>query len=427
LVTKGIPEEGDVSRRTGGQITEPRDCTLAATVADAFRRSRLELVQAWLERIASYRAAHPARSPSVEMVDRMPALVDGIAWYLEHPTDAIDTATPAVASAIELCTLRHQQGLDTRDVLEDYMLLGEVLFDYLKLTVDDGRDGDDVVVCGHWLFHAIMLIEITTTSHFIRLEREQVAEREGRLQAFNRAVSHEIRNRIGTVINAGELLAVSDRLSPADRVRFAHIITRNAQEMRVTVDNLLVLARLEDDPGELRYASLRQVLTEVIKQVEALAKAARIDVELPEAVPDVDVNAAIQLVLTNYLTNAIKYRDPGVPRCFVRLAVTVQPRDGSEPELIVRVEDNGLGVPLEKRALLFQRFFRAHDRSRTQGTGLGLSIVRETVKALGGRAWADFPEKGSIFAFAVPCRFSRPRRRRTHVERRARAKKNITV
>jgi signal transduction histidine kinase len=412
-----------VSRRTGGQITEPRDCTLAATVAEGFRRSRIELAQAWLERIRSYRAAEPPRAPSSEMVARIPALVEGIAWYLEHPADAIDTATPAVASAIELCTLRHQQGFDTRDVLEDYMLLGEVLFDFLKVTVADARDGEDVMRCGHWLFHAIMLIEITTTTHFIRLGREQVAEREGRLQAFNRAVSHEIRNRIGTVINAGELLSAGDRLSPADRVRFAQIITRNAHEMRVTVDNLMVLARLEDDPRELRHAPLRQILGEVTKQVQALANAAQMEVELPEELPDVEVNAAVNLVLTNYLTNAIKYCDPGVPRRFVRVAVTLQPRAGSEPELIVRVQDNGLGVPVEKRAALFQRFFRAHDQTKTQGTGLGLSIVRETVKALGGRVWADFPEKGSIFAFAVPCRLSRVRRPRPPVDRRGWAKK----
>lgn len=407
-----------MSRRVGGQITEPRDCTLAATIAEALRRSRVDLAHAWLDRMASYRAADPPRPPSREMVDRMPALVEGIAWYLEHPGDAIDTTTPAVASAIDLCTLRHGQGFDTRDVLEDYMLLGEVLFDFLKATVTDLRDGGDVMVCGHWLFRAIMLIEITTTTHFIRLGREEVAEREGRLQAFNRAVSHEIRNRIGTLINAGELLTTSG-LSPKDRVRFAQLITRNAHEMRVTVDNLLVLARLEDDPRELRHASLRQVVTEVAKHVDTLAKAARIEIELPEELPDVEVNAAVHLVLTNYLTNAIKYCDPGEKRRFVRVAVALQPRDKADPEVIVRVQDNGLGVPFEKRAALFQRFFRAHDTTKTKGTGLGLSIVRETVKALGGRAWADFPEKGSIFAFAVPCRLSRVRRTRPGVERRA--------
>jgi signal transduction histidine kinase len=78
---------------------------------------------------------------------------------------------------------------------------------------------------------------------------------------------------------------------------------------------------------------------------------------------------------------------------------------GSVCEVVVRVSDNGLGVPQESREQLFQRFFRAHDQTVTgeEGTGLGLSIVRETVEAVGGRAWAEFPGDGSVFAFAVPC------------------------
>ena len=71
----------------------------------------------------------------------------------------------------------------------------------------------------------------------------------------------------------------------------------------------------------------------------------------------------------------------------------------------MRVRDNGLGVPEAMRAQLFERFYRAHETATAiEGTGLGLSIVRETAQALGGRAWAEFPEQGSMFAFSLPDR-----------------------
>jgi signal transduction histidine kinase len=76
-------------------------------------------------------------------------------------------------------------------------------------------------------------------------------------------------------------------------------------------------------------------------------------------------------------------------------------------ELAVYVRDNGLGVPVERRRLLFDRFYRAHTDTVTgaEGTGLGLNIVRETVESLGGRAWAEFPESGeTVFAFSLPSR-----------------------
>ena len=70
------------------------------------------------------------------------------------------------------------------------------------------------------------------------------------------------------------------------------------------------------------------------------------------------------------------------------------------------MRDNGLGVPPEKGLSLFQPFYRAHDdaATRAEGTGLGLSIVSETVASLGGRAWAEFPRNGSVFAFSLPYR-----------------------
>ena len=80
--------------------------------------------------------------------------------------------------------------------------------------------------------------------------------------------------------------------------------------------------------------------------------------------------------------------------------------DGAE-ELVVRVRDNGIGVPVEHRDRLFEHFFRGDAQSRgVEGTGLGLNLVQETVESLGGRAWAELEEEGSgaVFAFSMPYR-----------------------
>jgi len=75
---------------------------------------------------------------------------------------------------------------------------------------------------------------------------------------------------------------------------------------------------------------------------------------------------------------------------------------------VIEVTDNGVGVPADQHGKLFERFFRAGVDSTTgvEGTGLGLSIVRETVEALGGRAWAAFHDGKSVFAFSLPVRRS---------------------
>jgi len=116
--------------------------------------------------------------------------------------------------------------------------------------------------------------------------------------------------------------------------------------------------------------------------------------------------AAVELCLTNLLANAIKYSDPGAAERSVEVRGRLVVTDDTPQEVIVQVVDNGIGVPPEARARLFQRFFRAHEHTspEIEGTGLGLSIIRDTVAGLGGRAWAEFPEKGSVFAFSLPCR-----------------------
>ena len=115
----------------------------------------------------------------------------------------------------------------------------------------------------------------------------------------------------------------------------------------------------------------------------------------------------MELSLANLLSNAIKYCDPRKRERWVEVEATAgAPDERGVCELAVRVRDNGLGVPEEGRARLFERFFRAHAGSTPaiEGTGLGLSIVRETAESLGGKAWAEFPEGETVFAFSLPCR-----------------------
>ena len=90
----------------------------------------------------------------------------------------------------------------------------------------------------------------------------------------------------------------------------------------------------------------------------------------------------------------------------MRVEGAIEASDDAAPRAVVRVMDNGLGVPEEERGRLFERFFRAtHQHAgEVEGTGLGLSIVAQTAKALGGAAWAEFTDDRSTFAFSIPCR-----------------------
>ena len=387
------------------------DCPLAATLAERLRDTRMTLTTRWLERIASRVSLTPNRVfPTEELLDHVPLLILGIADYMESPAHAIPADAYVVAKAMELGALRHAQGFDEYEILKEYELLGGVLYAFLAEAIEDIDEPcsrGELLMCAHRLFHAVVLVQQATLSHYLRLTKEQLIEREERLRAFNRALTHEFRNRIGAVMGAAQLLDLTD-LSDAERQRLSGVVVRNVDSMRAVLENLLELTRGNVDARHQRHVRLPEAVAEAIRQLRDMARAQRVELRVADRLPDLEVSAAVvELSLTNFISNAIKYADPEKPARWVEVRGRIAGDAHDRPrEVIVEVRDNGIGVPERQRARLFQRFFRAHEGAApdVEGTGLGLSIVRDAVENLGGRVWAEFPAEGSLFAFAVPSR-----------------------
>lgn len=388
------------------------DCPLAIVLAARLRDARRELAGRWLERIAERVALDPNRIfPTDELLDHVPILIGGIADYLENPVNEVSADAPVVAKAMELGALRHAQGFDVYQILKEYEILGGILFVYLADASDQIPDPctkSELLYCGQRLFRAVTLIQQATTVHYLRLADEKIAEREERLRAFNRTVSHEIKNRIGTILGASVTLMELPDLAPDKRNNFIGMIVKNSRMMRHTIENLVALSRTVKEARQHRNVLLPQAAQEAARQIRETADDAKVQVSIDQ-LPPVEVNAAaVELCLTNYLSNAIKYADPNRTDRLALVSGSIEPGPKGHREIVVRVCDNGLGVPTERRDKLFERFFRAHDAttSEAEGTGLGLNIVRETVESLGGRAWAEFPASGTVFAFSLPYRRS---------------------
>jgi signal transduction histidine kinase len=390
------------------------DCRLARDLAQSIRASRRDLVKRWLERITDRVALPPDLVfPTEELLDHVPLLMDGIADYLADPADEITADVPVVAKAHELGELRHQQGFEAAQILKEYELLGGILFDHLEheaRALQSPAPPDDVLVCAHRLFRAVSVIQQYTTAHFLRLADERVAEREERLRSFGRTVSHELKNRIGAIQGANELLGMDGVGDDArQRERFTGIIEHNVTHVKTVLSDLTELSRIDAAEGPGRNVLLSDAAREVVRQLRDFADARQVEVRLADDLPAVEVpGAAAELCLSNYISNAVKYRDRTRSPSWVRVEgeVVDGAGEGGACEVVVRVRDNGLGVPAEAREGLFNRFFRAHEETVTgeEGTGLGLAIVRETMEAVGGRAWAEFAdEHGSTFALAFPC------------------------
>jgi signal transduction histidine kinase len=383
---------------------------LASTLAERLRESKRELVGRWLERIQARVTLNAIDVfPSESLLNHVPLLIEGIATYVESPGSDLDSEDPVGPKAMELGALRHEQGFDAYEILKELEILGGIVFSFLDDVADEpGVEGDrrDFLVCWQRVAYAIEMIRQATMTHFLRLSSEVVNEREDRLRRFNRMVAHELKNRVGAIRGAAHLMG-EEWLSREEATRFQRMILENSEELNRVLHNLESLSRIETDSRRSKNVLLPQAAAEAVRQLREMSQANGIDVDIADTLPSVEVDAAaVELCLVNYISNAIKYSDPRKERRRVVIDGRLEPLGTKGGELVVFVRDNGLGVPVERRGNLFARFYRAHDDTITgaEGSGLGLNIVRETVESLGGRAWAEFPEGETVFAFSVPSR-----------------------
>lgn len=217
---------------------------------------------------------------------------------------------------------------------------------------------------------------------------------------FVSTVSHDLKNPLSSIMLAADLLGRAGELNERQEGLKQRIL-ETVQYMNELVSDLLNLGRIEARIGMARepfdLALLVHDVYEFLRP-QAEEKEQALLVEMPEAVQVVGDRGQIRQVLANLVGNAIKYTPAGGR---VRLAVA----QGEGNLVVVRVEDNGIGIPAADLPHVFDKFYRVQSEATQgiKGTGLGLAIVRSIVEAHGGRIWAESVEgEGSTFAFYLP-------------------------
>jgi two-component system phosphate regulon sensor histidine kinase PhoR len=214
-------------------------------------------------------------------------------------------------------------------------------------------------------------------------------------------VSHELRTPLTAIRGYVEAL-LDDPPPPAESRRFLEIIARHSTRMERLVKDLLRLARLDagQESPELVDCDLASVLQGVITDLSAPIEQRRSHVEMrlsADARTAVSDPAKLHDVLRNLIENAVNYAPEGGSV----IAEAVR-----EPHvLVLRVLDDGPGIPPADQTRVFERFYRV-DKSRSRapgGTGIGLAIVKHLVELLGGTVTAGSrAEGGAVFTVRLP-------------------------
>ena len=220
---------------------------------------------------------------------------------------------------------------------------------------------------------------------------------ERRLRRFVADASHELRTPLAGVRAYAELFRRGARERPDDLERAMSGIERESERMGLLVDDLLLLARLDEGrPLDREPVELGEIAVESVETARAVEPGRLISVETEPAVVIGDRDRLRQ-VFDNLLSNVRAHTPPETPA-----HVRVRQAGG---DAVVEVRDEGPGMTAEEAGRVFERFYRSDaSRSRTSGgVGLGLSIVAAVVEAHGGAVSVDASaDEGATFRITLP-------------------------
>ncbi|CAM4332463.1 hybrid sensor histidine kinase/response regulator [Corallococcus exiguus] len=220
--------------------------------------------------------------------------------------------------------------------------------------------------------------------------------------AFLAAASHELRTPLAAAKGHAHLALLKlGGQTEAGPGKSLQIINRQIDRMAKLVEDLLDISRLQAGrlSLELEPFDLSQLVLETRDRMAVLSQTHELKVEVPERLEGTWDRGRLDQVLTNLLSNAIRYSPEG-GQVLVRVAAE------GDSGVHLSVKDQGVGIPSEKQRLIFERFGRAHG-SKYGGLGLGLTISQGIVEQHGGRIWAESTGtvgQGSTFNVWLPRR-----------------------
>jgi len=236
----------------------------------------------------------------------------------------------------------------------------------------------------------------------LRSANEQLKSLDRLKDDFMSSVTHELRTPLTSIRALAEVMRDDAEMPAEQRQEFLGIVVGETERLSRLVNQVLDMAKIESGHAEWHNSDvdLRMLLTQAVHTTEAMfrERGASLSLQMPQTVPTLRADAdRLMQVLLNLLSNAAKFVPAGDGRVELRL-------DADAAGVTVSVSDNGPGVPVGQRALIFEKFRQGGDAlSRPQGTGLGLPISRHIVEHFGGRIWLE-PDtaQGACFKVWLP-------------------------
>ena len=244
--------------------------------------------------------------------------------------------------------------------------------------------------------------ELIEEQEMLKRETERANDSDRMKSVFLANMTHEIRTPLNAIVGFSDLLQAIE--APEEKREMMRIIRNNCDMLLRLINDFLAISSIESDgvtltPTTINFQQSFDDLCQSLAQrvTDSPVEFINDNANMPSGLTVTVDMERISQVITNFVTNAVKYTSQG----HIKVGYRVEERDASRG-LYLFCEDTGSGIPAEDQERIFERFVKLNDY--IQGTGLGLSICKAIAERLGGSIGVESEVgKGSTFWLWVPC------------------------
>jgi signal transduction histidine kinase len=222
------------------------------------------------------------------------------------------------------------------------------------------------------------------------------------LQSFSYSISHDLRAPLRAILGFSQILAQDHRKTLDEEGKnFLDHIVKAGFRMEKLINDLLNYARLGRNTLSLHPVEVKEIIDAVHSDFSQKLQEIKADFLIENEIPRIKGDESLFMqIFTNLVDNSITYRKKEIP---LKIVLSCEHLSGS---ILLKITDNGIGIPKESWTKIFNIFQRLHNDDQYPGTGIGLATVRKAVNLMEGRIWVDSEVgQGTTFFMKFPSAF----------------------
>ena len=213
----------------------------------------------------------------------------------------------------------------------------------------------------------------------LRKQNEELTRINKELDSFVYSVSHNLRSPLSSVLGLVNVARLDDQKTEDMIDRYFEMIGRNASRLDATLQQNLDYSRNARSEVDIAEVDLEHLIRQSFVEMKYLEgnREIRKEIDIRKSVPFYSDAYRLYIILSNIISNAIKFRDEAKDQSFIDFTATITPESA-----IIHIRDNGIGIPPDCLPEIFNMFYRATEKM--EGDGLGLYIAKEMLEKLHG-------------------------------------------